>query len=171
MNVNSTLFGIGWSQKNYFSFTNIFTLRLFKMIANQVKCSRLEQRSIIKFLLAENCKPCEIYRRICDVYGEARFIKKKMFTNRLNMSLPQRGWVEKTVHGVETHSQVKIVPGAAVSKKKRHADCHLEHERTHHYWFFLKVLPIANSLDKIHLIYWIILVNTYIHTYIHTYKL
>ena len=30
------------------------------MVANQTKCSKLEQRSVIKLLMAENCKPCEI---------------------------------------------------------------------------------------------------------------
>ena len=55
------------------------------MVANQTDCSRLEQRSIIKFLMAK-CKPCEIYQRICDVYGEVHS-NQKMFTNELNMGL------------------------------------------------------------------------------------
>ena len=54
--------------KNYFNITKIFLLRLFKNMSNQTECSRLEQRSVIKFLVAEKCKPCEIYRRIYDVY-------------------------------------------------------------------------------------------------------
>ena len=52
------------------------------MAANETQCSRIEQRSLIKFLLAEKCKPREIYRRICDVYGEACF-SQKMFTSGL----------------------------------------------------------------------------------------
>ena len=55
------------------------------MVANQTKCSLFEQRSLIKFLVANKCKPCEIYRRICDGYGKACF-RKKIFTNGLNMS-------------------------------------------------------------------------------------
>ena len=43
------------------------------MMAN----SGLEQKSVIKFLAAEKCKPCEIYKRMCD--GEACF-SPKMFT-------------------------------------------------------------------------------------------
>ena len=37
------------------------------------KFSRHEQRSVIKFLVAEKCKPYEIHRKICDVYQEACF--------------------------------------------------------------------------------------------------
>ena len=47
------------------------------MLANQKVCSKLEQRSAIKFLLAEKCKACEIYRRMYDVNGEAYFSPKK----------------------------------------------------------------------------------------------
>ena len=46
------------------------------MVANQY--SKLEQRSVINFLLAEKCKPCEIYRRICNVYGETCFSEKSV---------------------------------------------------------------------------------------------
>ena len=43
------------------------------MAAYQTECTRLELRSDIKFLVAEKCKPCEIYTRMCDVYGKACF--------------------------------------------------------------------------------------------------
>ena len=46
------------------------------MLANQTKCFRLKQRSVIKFLVAEKCKPCEVYRIVCDVYGEVCFISE-----------------------------------------------------------------------------------------------
>ena len=39
------------------------------MAANQ--WLRFEQRSVIKVLVAEKCKPLEIYRRMFDAYGEA----------------------------------------------------------------------------------------------------
>ena len=45
MNVNSVLFG-------------------FKTVLDQTKHPRLEQRSVIRFSLAEKCKPGEIYRKI-----------------------------------------------------------------------------------------------------------
>ena len=52
------------------------------MVANQTKCSWLEQRLVKKFSVAA----------MCDVYGKANFSKKKkkkkkMFTNELNMGL------------------------------------------------------------------------------------
>ena len=47
-------------------------------------------------MVAEKCKPCEIYRRICDDYGEAHF-SQKMFTNGLNMGLSQLTSVKNTV--------------------------------------------------------------------------
>ena len=48
----------------------------FEAIQNSGKseCSTLEQRSIMKFLLAEKWKPCEIYGRMCNVFREACFI-------------------------------------------------------------------------------------------------
>ena len=48
--------------KNYFNLIKIFVLRLFKMVVNQTECSRLEQRSAIKVLVADKCKPYEIYK-------------------------------------------------------------------------------------------------------------
>ena len=46
------------------------------MGTNQTESSRLEQKSVIKFLVAEKCKPCEIYRRMCT---EKHVLAKKMF--------------------------------------------------------------------------------------------
>ena len=40
----------------------------------------LEQRSVIKFLVAEKSKLCEIYKRMGDAYREACF-SQKMFAN------------------------------------------------------------------------------------------
>ena len=60
---------------------NIFT--------NEVNMSlqlQIEQRSVIKYLLAEKCKTCEKYR-ICDVYGKACF-SQTISTYGLNMGLP-----------------------------------------------------------------------------------
>ena len=84
--------------------------------------SILEQRSVIRVLVAEKCKPYEIYERMCDVNEEAYF-NQKMFTNQLNIGLPQQARVEMTVHGMETHwlSCKEKVSGSAVSKEG-HAD-------------------------------------------------
>ena len=43
---------------------------------NQTEYSRVEQRIGIKVLIYEKYKPCEIYRRMSDVYGEAYFSQK-----------------------------------------------------------------------------------------------
>ena len=40
---------------------------------------QIEQRSFIKYLLAEKCKLCEIYRRMCEGYREACFSQKKLY--------------------------------------------------------------------------------------------
>ena len=48
----------------YFNPTKIFVLNVFRMAENQTEYSRIEQRSVIKYLEAEKCKPCEIYRRM-----------------------------------------------------------------------------------------------------------
>ena len=47
------------------------------MAATQTECFRLGQKSVIKFFVAEKCKPCEIYERMYDVYGDSCFSKKK----------------------------------------------------------------------------------------------
>ena len=65
------------------------------MAAIQKECSRIEQKFVIKVLMAEKGKPCEIFRRICGVYGEDSF-HQKMFANGLNNES------KKTIDGVET---------------------------------------------------------------------
>ena len=57
------------------------------MVANQTVCSRFEQRSVMKFLVAEKYKPCVIHME--------KF--KKIFINLLNIHLLQQAQVEKTV--------------------------------------------------------------------------
>ena len=51
----------------------MFVFWQFKKVANQTMHFRLEQRSIINFLLAEKYKSYEIYNRIYDLYGEESF--------------------------------------------------------------------------------------------------
>ena len=41
--------------------------------------SGLEQSSVIKFLVAEKCIPCGIYRRMSDVYRESYFSQKDVY--------------------------------------------------------------------------------------------
>ena len=51
------------------------------MMANQTECFRLEQRSVIDFLVAEKCKPC-------GMCTEKNVLVQKRFTNWLNVDLP-----------------------------------------------------------------------------------
>ena len=64
--------------KKYFNLANIFVLRLFKITAYQIECFRLEQRSVIKFLVAEKCKPYED-REKCVVYKEKHVLVKNVY--------------------------------------------------------------------------------------------
>ncbi|XP_050925028.1 histone-lysine N-methyltransferase SETMAR [Lates calcarifer] len=48
-------------------------------MADQKACSRIEQRSVIKFLVAEGCKPIEIHRRMSTVYGATCFSQKNVY--------------------------------------------------------------------------------------------
>ena len=119
---------------------------------SKLECPRLEQRFVTKFLMTDKWKPYEIYRSMCNMYGEACF-HQKIFTIGLNIGLPLQTWIEKTVHGVETHwlATKEKVPGAAVCNND--AEGLLGYERTHDYWFLWKrcncnehfLLPRQNS--------------------------
>ena len=74
---------------------NICFQKIQNSVANRVNAPRLAQRSAIKSLVGEKCKPCEIYRRMSGVYGDGCF-RKKMFENKLNVDLPLGSCVEKT---------------------------------------------------------------------------
>ena len=64
--------------------------------------------------MVEKCKPCVICMEK-HVLG-----RKKMFTNRLNIGLPLCAWIEKTIHGVETHwlSDKEKVQGAGINEEE-----------------------------------------------------
>ena len=77
---------------------------LFKMVTNQTECFILEQRSVMKSLLVENCKQCQIYTRKCDMYIELCFSKKKkIFKNVLNMALTLQAYIKNIVYRVGSH--------------------------------------------------------------------
>ena len=67
--------------KNYSNIAKILVLRLFKMVANQRECFTLEQRYLIKFVVAEKCQQWGIHWKMCDVNGASCLSKKKMFSN------------------------------------------------------------------------------------------
>ena len=89
------------------------------MAANQTEFYKCELRSVRKLMLADKCKQCENYRRMCYVFGEACF-SQNIFKKELYLGLQLQVWVKKkTVWGEETCwlSIKKKVPGAAVNKK------------------------------------------------------
>ena len=47
------------------------------MAVNQNNIFKLEQRSVLKSLMTKKCKLSEIYRKMCDVHGQACFFVKK----------------------------------------------------------------------------------------------
>ena len=92
---NSALFGV-WNNFYYKqSCKNIFLETIQN--SGKAECSKLEQRSVIKFIVAEKCKPCEIYRRMCVIYMEKHVLVKEIFTGELKMSLPLQGRDEKSL--------------------------------------------------------------------------
>ena len=64
------------------------------MATNQAGCSRSGQKSVVQFLLVQKCKPCDIYRRMCDVYGEASF--------------SQRNFSKLAKHGFATTNRTEV---------------------------------------------------------------
>ena len=55
----------------------------FYKMADLESCSRIKQRSVIEFLVAEQCKLIEIFRKTSAVYEEECFSKTN-FSNALN---------------------------------------------------------------------------------------
>ena len=92
-------------------------------MANQREHSRLEQKSVINFLVTVKCKPCEIYSRICDVYWEAYFTQRN-----LNKWAKHRFITKSLSQKMETHwlTGKEKVLGTAVSKDG-YSDSVLEH--------------------------------------------
>ena len=62
--------------KNNFNQNNCF-----EAIKNGTKseCFKLEQESVIIFFITEKYKPCENFKRMCDVYGESCFCKQNVY--------------------------------------------------------------------------------------------
>ena len=91
---------------------------------------QVDQTSVINsfFLLIERCKICEIYRGICDEYGEA-CLSYQNFTNRVNPDLleSKKQFIEwKHTDSLVKKKKKKTVLGIVFSKKG-HADGLLGH--------------------------------------------
>ena len=61
-------------QKIILNLTKVFVFRLFNMVAYQTECFRLEQRSVIKLLNVEKCKP---YAEESEMQTEKHVLVKK----------------------------------------------------------------------------------------------
>ena len=48
-------------------------------MADKEACTRIEQQSVIKFLVAEGCKAVEIHRRMSTANGATCFSKKNVY--------------------------------------------------------------------------------------------
>ena len=98
----------------------LFAFKQCKIAANQIECFRQEQRSVNKFLPAEKCKACEIYRRMCNVNKEACFIYKYyqraehgFATTRLYRKKQSLEWKLNDSPAVSEESEGKIVDNAS----------------------------------------------------------
>ena len=78
----------------------ILFLSFFKKNSiKQPECSRLQQRSVITFLVAGKCKPCEIFRRVWHVNREACFNQKNVYKKQKKKSMG----LSLRVDGMKTH--------------------------------------------------------------------
>ena len=132
--------------KNYSDLTNIFVLRLFKIVANQTESSKLEHRFVIKFLWLRNANHVKFTEEYV-MCTEKQVLIKQRFIKEQKIGLPLRITVEKTVHALETHwlfGKEKVL-GAAISKESN-ADSVLRHELTQNYWFPWKSATANSAL-------------------------
>ena len=71
------------------------------MAAHPTEFTRPEQRSVIEFLVAEKCKPCEIYRRVYDVHEKA-YLNRNVYIWTKN-GFATTSLIERAVHIVKIH--------------------------------------------------------------------
>ena len=71
-------------------------------IQNGDKSNELEYRCVIWIFAVEKWKPCETFRKICDVYRKVGFTYKHVY-KRCWLGFATTSLSEKTVHGVKIH--------------------------------------------------------------------
>ena len=89
-------------------------LRLFEIAVNQVEYSRFEQRSVIKYLLVEKYKPCEIYEKISYVQ---KSIRKSLQMGYHWVCLDKLESKRSSMELETTDFSIGKSPGVAVSKE------------------------------------------------------
>ena len=89
-----------------------------------------EQISVIEYLVAEKCKHCEIYRRICT----EKHIVVKIFFKRtaLGFSTTRLSWKDSLGWKILTLGKERVLRTEV--NKEGQADRPLKHERIYHYW-------------------------------------
>ena len=97
----TVLFGIV-IETNIFQHHKINSFEAIQNGGNQTECSRLEQRSVVKLLVTEKSKTNK-FTNACVMFTEKYGFVKKLFTNRLEMSLLLRVRIKMTVQEVATH--------------------------------------------------------------------
>ena len=125
--------------------------------SNQTEYSGHEKRSVIKSLVAEKYKPCEIYRWTCDIY-EGSCFNENIFTNGLNTDLQQRIVLWKC-----NDSPVKKSFGRSSYWSRSCWHCSGIWKGPSRLISLKKGQLVPIALGKIHLIYWILI---YIYIYI-----
>ena len=103
--------------------------------------------------MAKKCKPFEIYKSMCDVFGEAYFNNKN---NVYKWTKHEPEWTGEFMEWKHTDSQIK--KNFRSHQPVKNIISVLGHKKTYDYWFPWKdaavtVLSIANNLGKIYLIY------------------
>ena len=115
------------------------------MVANKTEFSMFDYRSGNKFLVAEKCEQCEIYKRMHDVNRESCF-------NQNNVHKLGKTWVchykpkskRQSIEWKHTDSPVKKNFWVQQSIKC-FANSLLGHEKTYHYWYSNNILKIFEN--------------------------
>ena len=64
--------------------------------------------------MAEQCNPCEIYRRICDMYRKVCFNQKDIYKwAKHGFATMNSSWKKESLVGKHTDSQVKKSSGSS----------------------------------------------------------
>ena len=114
----------------------ISVLRQFKIFPNQIEWSMLEQRPVIKSLVAEKCKPCEIYKRICDKHRQACLVKRCLQMGETWICHFESRRQSTEWKNIDSRLEKKIL-GATISKEGSSVSL-IGNERSHYYWFSWK---------------------------------
>ena len=81
----------------------------------------------MKSLVAEKCKPCEIYRSMCGMYEGVCFIEKKMLTNE--WAKHEKSWKDSP-WSRNTWTFSKKKSSGSVVTKEGDANSHLGHDQS-----------------------------------------